>query len=206
MSAASAVPARRSQAERRAASSAALMAAAARALSRNGYTRLRLADVAAEAGYSRGAIYHQFAGKEALALAVVEWVSRTWQEQVGPSGDCGENALQALTEIARRHMAYCRDGRGRVMMTLRVEFADRRQPVGDALWRIGESMRAEVEQLIKRGRRERLIPPGPPARTLAAAYLAALEGLAIGIAGRTPYDEDLAERLAVGILVGPVGR
>jgi hypothetical protein len=35
---------------------------------------------------------------------------------------------------------------------------------------------------------------------LAAAYLSALEGLAIGVAGRTPHDEALAERMVAGLL------
>ena len=48
---------RRSQAERRAETRAALLEAAARGLSRNGYGDLNLAEVAAEAGYTRGALY-----------------------------------------------------------------------------------------------------------------------------------------------------
>jgi hypothetical protein len=59
-----------------------------------------------------------------------------------------------------------------------------------------------VERLIIRGRRAGTIPPGPPARVLAGACLSALEGLAIGVAGRTPYDEALAERTVVGLLRG----
>jgi hypothetical protein len=88
------------------------------------------------------------------------------------------------------------------MMTLRVEFAEREHPVGDAVWKIATALRQRVEQLVVRGRRSGTIPPGPPARILAAAYLSALEGLAIGVAGRTPYDEALAERMVVGLLRG----
>ena len=66
---------RRTQAERRATTRAALLEAAARGLSRSGYGNLVLEQVAAEAGYTRGALYHQFSGKEELALAVVDWVA-----------------------------------------------------------------------------------------------------------------------------------
>ncbi|MDQ1633011.1 MAG: hypothetical protein QOC80_2983, partial [Frankiaceae bacterium] len=65
---------RRSQADRRERSRDALLEAAARGISRSGYANLRLEDVAREAGYTRGALYHQFAGKQELTLAVVAWV------------------------------------------------------------------------------------------------------------------------------------
>ena len=191
---------RRSQAERRAESRAALLAAAARGLSRYGYGDLNLAEVAAEAGYTRGALYHLFADKEDLALAVVEWVWETWQEQVAPLADAQDEPLEALVALARGHVAYCRDGRARVMMTLRVEFAEREHPVGRAVARIAATLRGRVERLIVLGRRAGSIPPGPPARVLAAACLSALEGLTIGLAGRTRHDEVLAERLIVGLL------
>jgi AcrR family transcriptional regulator len=194
---------RRSQADRRAETRAALLEAAARGLSRNGYGDLNLAEVAAEAGYTRGALYHLFEGKEDLALAVVAWVWETWQEQVTPAAASEDDPLRALVALARGHVAYCRDGRARVMMTLRVEFAERDHPVGDAVWRIAATLRRRVERLVVRGRRAGTIPPGPPARALAAAYLSALEGLAIGVAGRTPHDEALAERMVTGLLRGP---
>src|SRR2546422_4716465 len=45
-----------------------------RGLSRYGYGNLVLEEVAREAGYTRGALYHQFKDKQDLALAVIEWV------------------------------------------------------------------------------------------------------------------------------------
>jgi AcrR family transcriptional regulator len=195
-------PRHRSQADRRAETRAALLDSAARALSRYGYANLNLAEVAAEAGYTRGALYHLFEDKEDLALAVVAWVWESWQQQVGSQVDPEGEPFQALVALARGHIAHCRDGRARVMMTLRVEFAERDNPVGEAVWDIAATLRKQVEQLIIRGRRSGTIPPGPPARILAAAYLSAVEGLAIGVAGRTPHDEALVERVVVGLLRG----
>ncbi len=68
---------RPTQAERRARSRAAVLESAARGLSRYGYANLVLEDVAREAGYTRGAVYHQFKDKEDLALAVLHWVEET---------------------------------------------------------------------------------------------------------------------------------
>ena len=197
---------RRSQAERRAESRAALLAAAAQGLSRYGYGDLNLAQVAAEAGYTRGALYHLFADKEDLALAVVAWVWEGWQEQVAPLADAQDEPLDALVALARGHVAYCRDGRARVMMTLRVEFAEREHPVGEAVSRIAATLRRRLERLILHARRAGTIPPGPPARVLAGACLAAVDGLTIGLAGRTRHDEALAERMVLGLVRERLGR
>ncbi|HEX8119788.1 MAG TPA: TetR/AcrR family transcriptional regulator [Solirubrobacteraceae bacterium] len=190
----------RTQADRRAQTRAALLDAAARGLSRHGYGNLVLADIAAEAGYTRGALYHLFADKEDLALAVVARVEETWEQEVWARAEAQDDPVDALVALARGHMAYCRDGRARVMMTLRVEFAERDHPVGRDVWRKAEALRGRVERLVARARRAGAIPPGPSARVLAAACLSALEGLAIGVAGRTPHDEALAERMILGLL------
>src|SRR5271154_4956486 len=75
--------ARRTQADRSARTRGALLEAAARGLSRHGYANLVLERVASEAGYTRGALYHQFKDKEDLALAVIDWVDETWGQEVG---------------------------------------------------------------------------------------------------------------------------
>ena len=61
----------------------ALLESAASGLSRYGYGNLVLEQVARDAGYTRGALYHQFKDKEDLALAVLDWVDETWSEEVG---------------------------------------------------------------------------------------------------------------------------
>jgi AcrR family transcriptional regulator len=71
------------QGERRARSRNALLESAARGLSRYGYGNLILEQVASDAGFTRGALYHQFKDKQDLALAVIEWADETWRQEVG---------------------------------------------------------------------------------------------------------------------------
>src|SRR5919112_585540 len=118
------------QIERRARSRAALLEAAARGLSRHGYGNLVLEQVAREAGYTRGALYHQFRDKEDLALAVVAWVNETWWKEVGESVAAEADPAEALVELARGHAVYCRRDIARVMMALRIEFAGQDHAVG----------------------------------------------------------------------------
>src|SRR5262249_26216382 len=99
---------RMTQADRRARSRAALPEAPARGISKVGYGHLVLADVAADAGYTRGALYHQFADKDALVLATLDWVRTTWLEEVGTVFDEDLAPVEAVAELARRHAIYCR--------------------------------------------------------------------------------------------------
>jgi AcrR family transcriptional regulator len=191
---------RPTQAERSARSRSALLESAARGLSRYGYGNLVLDRVAREAGYTRGALYHQFAGKEDLALAVVKWVDETWRHEVGELVDRESEPVAALIALARGHALYCRRDVAGVVMALRVEFSGRDHPVGREVERVSATLVKRCARLINAGRRDGSIPPGPPARTVALALIGALEGAVIGLAGQAPHDELLAARAVAGVL------
>ena len=188
------------QAERSARTRSALLEAAAKGLSRYGYGNLVLEDVARDAGYTRGALYHQFKDKEDLALAVIDWVDETWRCEVGAPAEEQPDPVAALLTLARGHAVYCRRDVARVAMALRLEFSGREHPVGGEVARISETLVKRCARLIRAGRREGSIPPGPPARVVALAFVGALEGSVIALAGQAPYDELLAARAAAGAL------
>jgi AcrR family transcriptional regulator len=188
------------QAERSARTRSALLESAARGLSRYGYGNLVLEQVARDAGYTRGALYHQFKDKEDLALAVVEWVDETWWREVGGLVDGQPDAASALIALARGHAVFCRRDIARVVMALRVEFSGQDHPVGREIERISETGVTRVARLINAGRRDGSIPPGPSARAVALAFLGALEGAVIALAGQAPHDELMAARAAAGVL------
>ena len=193
--------ARLTQADRRARSRAALLEATARALSRSGYGRLRLDEVAAEAGYTRGALYHQFPDKDALVLATVDWVHETWQEEVGRTFEEDLAPVDALVALARRHAVYRRREIAGVMAALRVEFGAREHPIGDAVRAVMVELIGRVQEADRGGPRPRgAIPPGPPPRTLAGAVLAAIEAPRSASPGRTQDDEEIAERVVRGLI------
>ena len=121
------------QADRAARTRDALLESAAHGLARYGYGNLVLEHVARDAGYSRGALYHLFADKQDLALAVVAWVTETWTDEVGQLIDSERDPLDKLLALARGHALYCRRDGARLRMTLRSEFAGQEHPVGDAV-------------------------------------------------------------------------
>ena len=192
---------RRTQADRRATTRAALLAAAARGLSTYGYANLVLEQVAKDAGYTRGALYHLFANKEELTLAVVAWVSETWDAEVRQPALREEDPLASLMTMARGHVLYCRRHDGaNVMLTLRVEFTGQDHPVGRAMDETYRRLETECAKLITAGRRNGSIPPGPPSRLTAGTLLAVLESVAIEVAGKSPHDVELMRRAVRGVL------
>jgi AcrR family transcriptional regulator len=191
---------RATQAERSARARGALLESAARGLSRYGYGNLVLEQVAREAGYTRGALYHHFRDKEDLARAVVEWVDQTWRREVGRLADEQPDPVAALIALARGHAVFCRRDIARVAMALRLEFSGQDHPVGRDVERVSETLVRRCARLIGAGRRARSIPPGPPARAVALALVGALEGAVIALAGQAPHDELLAARATVGVL------
>ena len=191
---------RSTQAERSARSRAALLESAAKGLSRYGYGNLVLEQVAREAGYTRGALYHQFKDKEELALAVLHWADETWRREVGELADRESDPVAALLAMARGHAVLCRRDIPRVAMALRVEFSGQDHRIGRELERVQAGLVKRLVRLINAGREDGSIPPGPPAKAVALACIGALEGAVITLAGQAPHDELLAARAVAGVL------
>ncbi|HEV2812990.1 MAG TPA: TetR/AcrR family transcriptional regulator [Solirubrobacteraceae bacterium] len=192
---------RSTQAQRRARTRGALLESAARGLSRYGYGNVKLEEVAREAGYTRGALYHQFRDKDDLALAVVEWVHDNWMREVSAPARREPDPVAELLALARGHAVFCRRDIARVVMALKVEFGGQDgHPVGREIERISQGGIKRVARLVQTGRSAGSIPPGPPARTVASAFMGALEGAVIGLAGHAPHDELLAARAVAGVL------
>jgi AcrR family transcriptional regulator len=94
---------RRTQAERSAATRTALIDAGRRLWAARGYADVGTPEIAAEAGVTRGAMYHQFADKAALFAAVVDAVegdvTQRIAERVASSGATDPAAaLRAATD------------------------------------------------------------------------------------------------------------
>src|SRR4051794_26044838 len=172
----------RTQPERRERSRTALLGAAARGISRNGYANLNLEQVARDAGYTRGALYHQFKDKDDLVLAVLEWVDQSWQAEVAPAVAAASSPADALLAMARGHAVFCRRGVARFEIALRLEFSDRDHPVAQALDRVSAGLVRRCSRLVDAGRNDGSIPPGPPAPVVARALIGAIEGTVVALA------------------------
>jgi AcrR family transcriptional regulator len=167
---------RSTQAERSARTRRPLLESAARELSRYGYGNLILERVASEAGYTRGALYHEFKDKEELVLAVLEWVHDNWTREVGDPARQEPDPVAELIALARGQRCL-----------LQARRRPRRDGAADRVQRPGPSSGAHDRADLRRRRRAcrssdrrgaqlGTIPPGPPARAVAPAFFGALEG------------------------------
>jgi AcrR family transcriptional regulator len=191
---------RPTSAESRAHTRRALLVEGARGLSRYGYRGVALDRVARAAGCSLATAHQLFENKEQLVLAVVQSVEDSWHHEVGYLFDQESDPVETLVAVARSAAVHCRQDACFVLTNLKVEFAGSDHPVGRAVTATVNRMFEDIIQLIRAGRRSGAIPPGPPPRPLAHAYLGALGGVVSQLDGHAPYDTLLAEKAALGVL------
>jgi AcrR family transcriptional regulator len=174
--------------------------AASQEVASYGYAGMVLDRVASEAGYTRGALYHQFASKEDLVLAVVEWVREAWSEEVGFLLTDETDPVGTLIAVARAYAVYSRHEPARALARLSAEFAGADHPVEKAINRITGDFCEVVVRFIEAGRTTGAIPSGPPARVTAIAYMGAMDGLVNDLGDQAPFDALFAEKSTLGVL------
>ena len=85
-----------------------LLTAARREFAQNGLARARVDEIAARAGVNKQLVYHYFGDKDALYLAVLEWVYeeiRTQERKLNLEGLPPERAIKKLIESSFDHLA-----------------------------------------------------------------------------------------------------
>src|SRR4051795_10239101 len=90
-----------------------LLEAAARVFARRGYQQASVEEIAAEAGFSTGAVYSNFAGKQELFLALADREVakriaelRMLADSVEAGGDAAAEAGQRFHELLQRDRAW----------------------------------------------------------------------------------------------------
>jgi len=186
----------RTQAERSAATSAALIGAARRLWAQRGYAEVGTPEIAAAAGVTRGAMYHQFADKAGLFLAVAEQVesdlTRRLGDEVVASG--AEDPVAALHAATDGWLAACEEPEVRQILLLDgpvvlgwPEFRDMTQRHGLGLTEALLSAGMEAGRLVAR-----------PTRPLAHVLIGALDEAAMFVA--TAEDRDTARSEVAEVL------
>jgi TetR/AcrR family transcriptional regulator len=85
-----------------------LLTAARREFARSGLAGARVDEIAARAGVNKQLVYHYFGDKDALYLAVLEWVYeeiRTQERKLNLAGLPPEQAIRKLIEASFDHLA-----------------------------------------------------------------------------------------------------
>jgi AcrR family transcriptional regulator len=177
--------ARRTQRERRAETRRRLLDAAAGEFARDGYHGASLEGIADRAGYSKGALYYNFSGKEEIFLALLdERIAGHLQRMRRAFADEGDHREQ-LGALARETMSAIDDPEWRRLFfealthaARKADFADRLRP---RLRELRDAVAATVAARAATGRAELPMSTRRIAQTMIA--------LANGIAAEALVDE-----------------
>jgi AcrR family transcriptional regulator len=119
------------QAERTEATRRKLLAAAERIFARDGFEAARLEDIAAGAGYTRGAFYANFGGKEEIFFALLEQWVRQRIDSVTAALRKQKSPHQKLAAL-RKHYAEIAKDRRLVLISLEFKLFALRHPEAHA--------------------------------------------------------------------------
>jgi AcrR family transcriptional regulator len=140
-----------------------VLAAARRVFLTRGYAGARLDVIAEEAGFSKGVVYSQFAGKAELFLALLEEriVARAAENERLAREHAG---IEGLRELLLTNARHTEEGGGWTQLVVEFRVAAARDPELNARYaalhvRALDAFAATVQALLERGG---LVPAHPP--------------------------------------------
>jgi AcrR family transcriptional regulator len=184
--------ARRTQQERSSATTKDLVAAARTHFARDGYTGASLDAVCADAGITKGALYHHFKGKQHLFRAVYEAEQQRLRAEITAAfRRCPDDPWAGMYEGARAFLTGNTEP-----ATQRITLLDAPGALG---WAVLREVQADCRELVHRGLALALGDDPPPPAALDALtsmlYGAQCEA-AMAVAHADDPDELLAASLA----------
>ncbi len=166
---------KRTQAGRSAATRDALVAAARPLFAEHGYGGVSTDQIARAAGVTRGALYHQFAGKEDLFAAVFEQVEAEIAERLATRLTSGNDPVAVLRDGIDGWLQICAEPE-----INRIVLIDAPAALGWERWReIGQRYGLGLVELAIQGLLDAGLLPGQPVRPLAHVLVGALEEAAL---------------------------
>lgn len=191
------VTSRRSQPERSATTRTALVAAARPLFAAHGFAAVGTEAIAAAAGVSRGALYHQFAEKTELFAAVVDAVeadvARRLTESAGATADGGPaDPIAAMRLAARAWLQACAEPE-----VHRIALVDGPSVLGWGRWRTlcQSHVFGLVQQLLANAMDAGLVRPHAVV-PLTHVFMGASDEAALYVAAAADPDAARAEMIA----------
>jgi AcrR family transcriptional regulator len=172
--------ARLTRAERQAQTRERLIEAAADVFARQGFLGATVEEIAEVAGYSHGAVYSNFAGKEELFLAVFESYMTQRIEEVARASEIEGSFAERARAAADQWMQRFTEDRATFLLHLEFMIHAARNPhLGEQLGQRMAALRLEIERRIGERAAETQSPLPLPAADLALVLRALGIGLAV---------------------------
>lgn len=185
--------------QRTASTQRALLAAGRRIFSRDGFERCRIEDIAAAAGYTRGAFYAHFQGKEDLFFALLEQQANARLAEIRATLERCRDAKQGLKALRDYYVQRASDRQWAMLMLEFKLFALRhpelRAKLAGTHRRIRASLKLEVIDRLLRAR-------APGSRESEEVTKVALEALLNGLLLENAYDPERISKEQVSALLG----
>jgi TetR/AcrR family transcriptional repressor of nem operon len=163
-----------------------ILAAAHGEFYRHGYRAGSLNDIVTSAGVTKGALFHHFTGKQALAIALIDdgigpVIHRRWIEPL----ESADNPLDLLAGILASELERIeREGEdgfvshGCPVANLAADAAAVEEPVRERLDALYQGWRSAIAGALQRGQRAGTVHPNVVPADEAAFLVAALAGIA----------------------------
>jgi AcrR family transcriptional regulator len=163
---------------------------ATRIFARKGFYGASIAQLAQAAGITKGAIYHHFADKEALFLAVIEQVRSDWERGVAHDVMRTPDARSRLQVLFDNHTRLIGENEAMclIMTSLVSEMAELSPTLAAAVKGLYDAFAVFITQIIKKGQAAGQLRSDIEARLVAAGAVEMLRSVCSPLHDRTGED------------------
>ncbi|WP_047288049.1 TetR/AcrR family transcriptional regulator [Pseudomonas protegens] len=165
-----------------------LIASARQAFARLGYAKTSMDDLTAEAGLTRGALYHHFGDKQGLLAAVVEQIDSEMDERLDAISAAASDPWQGFAQRCRAYLEMAQEAEiRRIVLQDARAVLGQRQPAEEHCI---DSLSRRLQALVETG----LITPAP-SQALARLINGSLVDAALWIAAAEQPGQRLQQAL-----------
>jgi len=155
-------------------------------------------DIAKAMKVTQGALFRHFASKEAIRLAVVEWIEEHLMRELLAAKNSAPDALTALKAMFMAHVGFAKVHPGAPRLIFGELQQPAESPVKQRVQKIMQHYRQTLTQTLSSAIEAKLIRADVDSTSAAALFLGAIQGLVIQsmLSGNT----EQMEQQAVGVL------
>lgn len=136
-------------------------------------------DIAKAMNVTQGALFRHFPTKEAIRLAVIEWIEAQLMAELGAAQRAAPDALRGLEAMFLAHVQFIREFPG----VPRLVFAELHQPdsspIRQRVQKIMQRYRQTLAETLDNAKATQLIRHDVDCQAAAALFLGAIQGLVI---------------------------
>lgn len=153
---------------------------------------------------TQGALFKHFPSKEAMRLAVVDWMKETLMQRLLAARQCAPTPLVALRDMFMAHVAFAIEYPGAPRLVFGELQQPSESPVKVRVCQLMHDYRALIVEILEEAQRARLIRPDLDRQAAAALFLGAIQGLVVQamVSGTTRRLEEHAQAVFTLYLQG----